>query len=627
MKRINLLLFGLLISASMLMSVFAQPNPPVNLSAAINAANIPSVKLTWDAVNPSPTPNTMVKYNVYRKIGAINDTGIFVRRFSNLMHNYVFDNHVIPGKTYSYYVTAINQQGESGPSNMVEITIVPPPPPASGIITGLLTNETSGQPIFKGKIKLFKYAPGFSKVVVSDSLGNFGAVLPTGTYYLYASAIGYFSEYYENAAIFANATPIVLGENDSLHLNIGLLPFTPPVLYDLSGTVTNDLGQPEKARINVFRLRNNTHHFANSFAVTDSNGNYTVKVKEGDTVIVFAKPFKFEFLPEYFDNKRTFNEADRIYVGGNVTNINFVLDRKPVFANGIEGVVADSLGNSVESMVMAIRKFNAPTAAPRKYVTPTDSLTGAYTFSNLLPGMYILFAKPFSNYYPTYFRYDGAQTLNWRMADSVIVTETGVISNINFTVKPLPDTGFGRITGIIKDGARNAVNGAFVYATDNTGTVYSYAISDINGNFILDGLNQGSYKLVCDLMGFNPSEKNVEVDYQNSALQSVQFTLVPEGVTSVSDNKLSPANFSLDQNYPNPFNPSTMISYSIPIDGFVSLKVYNIIGKEVAFLVNGFQKSGKYDITFDASKLTSGVYFYTIKAGEFASTKKMILMR
>ena len=89
----------------------------------------------------------------------------------------------------------------------------------------------------------------------------------------------------------------------------------------------------------------------------------------------------------------------------------------------------------------------------------------------------------------------------------------------------------------------------------------------------------------------------------------------------------APSVFALEQNYPNPFNPSTTISYSIPQNSFVTIKVYDIIGNEIATLVNQTQSAGKYDIIFDASNISNGVYLYTIKTNDFTSTKKMILMK
>jgi len=96
----------------------------------------------------------------------------------------------------------------------------------------------------------------------------------------------------------------------------------------------------------------------------------------------------------------------------------------------------------------------------------------------------------------------------------------------------------------------------------------------------------------------------------------------------------TPNEFKLEQNYPNPFNPSTTIKYSIPtvetrrgVSQHVTLKIYDILGREVATLVNKEQKPGNYEVKFDASQLTSGLYFYKIATSGFAQSKKMILIR
>ena len=85
--------------------------------------------------------------------------------------------------------------------------------------------------------------------------------------------------------------------------------------------------------------------------------------------------------------------------------------------------------------------------------------------------------------------------------------------------------------------------------------------------------------------------------------------------------------FQLFVNYPNPFNPTTTIKYSIPSDGYVTLKIFNALGEEVSTLVNEFRSTGNYEIIFDASNLTSGIYFYKIQSGNFIETKKMILLK
>lgn len=89
----------------------------------------------------------------------------------------------------------------------------------------------------------------------------------------------------------------------------------------------------------------------------------------------------------------------------------------------------------------------------------------------------------------------------------------------------------------------------------------------------------------------------------------------------------TPKNFSLSQNYPNPFNPSTTIRYELPSLNFVSIKIYDMMGREVRILINQFQEPGFYNINFDASKLPGGIYFYKIQAGKFSSVKKLLLLK
>ncbi len=115
-----------------------------------------------------------------------------------------------------------------------------------------------------------------------------------------------------------------------------------------------------------------------------------------------------------------------------------------------------------------------------------------------------------------------------------------------------------------------------------------------------------------------------EIMYSNDGWEtaSVQFSFTVD----IKD-EYKEFNFNLTQNYPNPFNPSTTIKYSIPNAGNVSIKIYDILGREIATLINEEKTSGEYEVEFNGSNLTSEIYFYQLKTGSFVETKKMILLK
>jgi len=102
---------------------------------------------------------------------------------------------------------------------------------------------------------------------------------------------------------------------------------------------------------------------------------------------------------------------------------------------------------------------------------------------------------------------------------------------------------------------------------------------------------------------------------------------VKNNPTGVLNESFIPDKFILMQNYPNPFNPSTKISYQIPEMSFVKIKVFDILGNEIETLVNEEKFIGSYDFEFNAAGLTSGIYFYQLKAGNYIETKKMLYLK
>ena len=144
----------------------------------------------------------------------------------------------------------------------------------------------------------------------------------------------------------------------------------------------------------------------------------------------------------------------------------------------------------------------------------------------------------------------------------------------------------------------------------------------------LSGLGGGSAVVFASGFLTPGSNQNGEAFGLFFALADGTVGEFPEGVASVENiSEVLPNNYSLSQNYPNPFNPSTSINFSIPNSEFVSLKVYNILGSEVATLVNENLSAGSYRFNFDAAELASGIYLYELNAGNFREIKKMNLLK
>jgi 1,4-alpha-glucan branching enzyme len=123
------------------------------------------------------------------------------------------------------------------------------------------------------------------------------------------------------------------------------------------------------------------------------------------------------------------------------------------------------------------------------------------------------------------------------------------------------------------------------------------------------------------LLSLNPGEYHI---YTTTRLPAPDLQIHAD---VKNENSSLVTNYKLEQNYPNPFNPSTVIKYQIPEAGIVSIKIFDILGREIETLVNKFQRNGNYEVQFNASNLASGVYFYQLKTNTFISIKKMLLLK
>ncbi len=168
----------------------------------------------------------------------------------------------------------------------------------------------------------------------------------------------------------------------------------------------------------------------------------------------------------------------------------------------------------------------------------------------------------------------------------------------------------------------------------------SITISDANFMMDKNSFSVPPFSVEKISLQFNPemikSYHAVLTVYSNVGTKTINITGIgKDNTVNVNDKKILPLSFSLEQNYPNPFNPSTKIIWQSPVSGWQTLKVYDLLGREVATLIDEYKQAGKYEIEFnltqfgskDFSAITSGVYFYQLRAGDFIQSRKMILMK
>lgn len=204
------------------------------------------------------------------------------------------------------------------------------------------------------------------------------------------------------------------------------------------------------------------------------------------------------------------------------------------------------------------------------------------------------------------------------------------IASIKTTLDVFDTTGKG--TAFLLPKPFNVAGGAFTPESIFVGIEWSETANDTFALFV-DDTAQGDlqYRAWEQLtgVGYKYQRFNEPSDFSWLLDADIWIALLyRQGLLSVRDEQAGiPEHFSLDQNYPNPFNPGTTISFSVPAAEFVTLKVFDMLGKEAATLVHERLDAGKYSVAFTAYSLPSGIYFYQLRTGNSVATKKMMLLK
>jgi hypothetical protein len=167
--------------------------------------------------------------------------------------------------------------------------------------------------------------------------------------------------------------------------------------------------------------------------------------------------------------------------------------------------------------------------------------------------------------------------------------------------------------------------------------VLGVGVTDGQGTYTIEAVAAGSISVAADREGYGSGATTINIAGGVTIVNGIDFTLAPGALTSGGEDVPVVQQYALDQNYPNPFNPTTTIRFTLPHNGFTTVKVFNLLGQEVATLVDGPLKAGAHAVAWDGSDtkggfVSSGVYFYKLAAslpagGEFVQIRKMVLLR
>jgi hypothetical protein len=227
---------------------------------------------------------------------------------------------------------------------------------------------------------------------------------------------------------------------------------------------------------------------------------------------------------------------------------------------------------------------------------------------------------PSDNFVPTYY----PSEILWERATPVNVNSN--LTNIDINVYRTMDTiGYNTIIGQILKNSNTPLNDAVVYAKKDE-NFHRFSISNSYGQYALNNLLSATYKIYFSRLGYKSDSMSVTLT-NIQYLNSINHTMIPYYVGIKNNENPVPTSYRLYQNYPNPFNPVTRIKFDIPKISDVTIKIYDVTGREIAKLFNSKLQPGKYELTWNASQFSSGLYFIRIEANSFSDTKKIVLIK
>lgn len=388
---------------------------------------------------------------------------------------------------------------------------------------------------------------------------------------------------------------------------------------------------------------NAVKYSGNSFYVI---GDYSKILRTGDfgghwdqyyyDIPITASPYTMDIKGNIF-LVGGFGNNNSLLIKSTNSGVNWTSMTIPPPSFSISGIVRylDN-GVTVNSGIVKAFKLNKSTGNITVFDSTAIQANGTYILGHIPQdtvdiGVYPN-STPIRDYPVTYF----PATQYWQQ--TIILTPTGNLTNINVYVRRMINyTASNSVSGKVMKlslSSESNLKDAVLYAKKDTNYV-GCAVSDENGVYHIQSLPTGNIKIVVDRFGYKGDSTTVNVT-STSNIDSINFYLNRLIIGIKQIDARVPSICVLYQNYPNPFNPVTKIKFDIPksspLQGngsglHTTLRIYDITGKEIAALVNENLTPGTYEVNFNGSNLTSGIYFYKITAGEFLSTKKMLIVK
>jgi hypothetical protein len=456
--------------------------------------------------------------------------------------------------------------------------------------------------------------------------------------------------------------PFTIIPDDSVRMNVTLSGFYNITVSDTSDTIfvyNNGINSPEPLRVKIDFFEDEFGEF-NGFvsdsltpvdsayiyffyhgvylldtAMTDASGFYQITLPEGEYTLAAEKEGCYVVFHDstYDPFFAKIEELD----SGDIKTINFNLKKIDNFNLSVSGTIVDSTGIfNIEKGIVIVRKgTHVPIGLPKDNLILVDTIStfagfikpdGSYTIYTQLPNYYFLQAYT-NSFLPGYYNDEGTASVFWQNADSLLIDDNIIDKNISLVRDS--SYGAGSIGGFITFSTpedQQEFEGIIILAKSiNNGALYSYNFGKELGDYKVTNIPYGSYELVAQRIGLdNAISQTITIDPLNNQITGINLNFI---ISDVENEIFVPSEIVLNQNYPNPFNPLTTISFYIPNSEQAELKISNILGETVAVLINNYLISGEYKILFDASGLPSGIYFYTLRSGNYIKTNKMLLLK